>query len=128
MPRKFRVSGKGKAAIRKNSEALCIERRQHGILASEQAWRRAKEAGVPVHSRVADVLQPPKAWAGLFYLFFDRGCYHAVRRQDVQAYLGTLRRLTRPGALGLVLAGNAREPHEPGPPVVGEVEIQAEPG
>jgi hypothetical protein len=40
----------------------------------------------------------------------------------------TLCRLTRPGALGLVLAGNAREPHEPGPPVVSEEQIRAELG
>jgi hypothetical protein len=51
-----------------------------------------------------------------------------VRREDVAAYLETLRRLTRSGTLGLVLAGNAREPHEPGPPVVSEEQIKAELG
>lgn len=33
-----------------------------------------------------------------------------------------------PGARGLILAGNAREPHEPGPPVVSEEEIRNELG
>ena len=42
--------------------------------------------------------------------------------------MATLGRLTRPGALGLVLAGNAREPHDPGPPVVSEEQISAELG
>jgi hypothetical protein len=32
------------------------------------------------------------------------------------------------GARGLVLAGNAREPHDPGPPVVTEEEIREELG
>jgi hypothetical protein len=51
-----------------------------------------------------------------------------VRREGVAAYLETLRWLTRPGALGLVLAGNGREPHEPGPPVVTEEQVRAELG
>jgi methyl halide transferase len=96
--------------------------------AVERARQRADEAGVPVDFRVADVLHPPAELSGLFNFFFDRGCYHVVRREDVAGYLETLRRLTRPGTLGLVLAGNAREPHEPGPPVVSEEQIRAELG
>ena len=74
------------------------------------------------------MLKPPTELAGPFDFFFDRGCYHVVRREDVAAYLDTLRRLTCPGTLGLVLAGNAREPHEPGPPVVTEEQIRQELG
>jgi hypothetical protein len=33
-----------------------------------------------------------------------------------------------PGGRGLILAGNAREPHDPGPPVVTEEEIRNELG
>ena len=77
---------------------------------------------------VADVLKPPTDLAGPFDFFFDRGCYHVVRREDVTAYLETLHRLTRPGTVGLVLTGNAREPHDPGPPVVAEEQIRAELG
>jgi hypothetical protein len=40
--------------------------------------------------------------------------------------MATLRRLTRPGTLGLVLTGNAREPRDPGPPVVSEEDLRAE--
>src|SRR5262249_19215449 len=77
---------------------------------------------------VADVLNVPLELTGPFDFFFDRGCYHVVRREDVAAYLETLRRLTGAGALGLVLAGNAREPHDPGPPVVTEEQLRAELG
>src|SRR5207253_5231024 len=49
-------------------------------------------------------------------------------RIDVQAYLRTLRNITEPGALALILAGNAKEPHDPGPPVVTEQEMRAELG
>jgi SAM-dependent methyltransferase len=97
-------------------------------LAVERAQRRATDAGVQVRFLAGDLLHPPEELAGPFAFFFDRGCYHAVRREDVQGYLATLRRLTRPGSLGLVLTGNAREPHDPGPPVVIEQEIRAELG
>jgi SAM-dependent methyltransferase len=97
-------------------------------LAIERARQRADEVGVRVGFVVADVLTPHPDLAGPFDFFFDRGCYHVVRRENVAAYLETLRRLTRPGALGLVLAGNAREPHDPGPPVVTEEQIRAELG
>ncbi len=97
-------------------------------LAIERARRRAEQAGVGVRFLTADVLRPPEELGGPFDFFFDRGCYHVVRREDVAGYLRTLERLTRPGSVGLVLAGNAREPHEPGPPVVSEEEIRAELG
>jgi hypothetical protein len=77
---------------------------------------------------LADVLSPPTDLVGPFDFFFDRGCYHVVRREDPTAYLETLRRLTPPGALGLVLTGNSREPHDPGPPVVSEGQIRDELG
>jgi SAM-dependent methyltransferase len=95
-------------------------------LAIERARQRADEAGVSVHFLAADVLHPPPELAGPFDFFFDRGCYHVVRREEPEAYAATLRRLTRSGTWGLVLAGNAREPHEPGPPVVTEEQIRGE--
>lgn len=96
--------------------------------AIDHARRRAEEAGVTARFLAADVLAPPAELAGPFDFFFDRGCYHVVRRLDAAAYVKTLERVTRPGTLGLVLAGNAREPHEPGPPVVSEEQIRAELG
>jgi SAM-dependent methyltransferase len=97
-------------------------------LALEQARQRAVAACVAVRFLAADVQQPPEELTGPFKFFFDRGCYHAVRREDVKPYLETLGRLTPPGALGLVLTGNAREPHDPGPPVVREEQLRAELG
>lgn len=97
-------------------------------LALERARRRAEGAGARVRFLEGDVLHPPAELTGPFDFVFDRGCYHVVRRENVRDYLETLRRLTRPGTLALVLAGNAREPHDPGPPVVSEEEIRTELG
>src|SRR5437762_2999882 len=96
-------------------------------LAIARAEERAKAAGVRIRFVAANVLDLPDL-GGPFPFFFDRGCYHVVRRLDVGAYLRTLERLTAGGSVGLVLAGNAREPHDPGPPVVSEEEIRAELG
>lgn len=96
-------------------------------LALQRAEDRAARAGVCVRFLAADLLAPPDL-GGPFDFLFDRGCYHVVRRTDVERYLVTLERVTRPGTLGLVLTGNAREAHDPGPPVVREEEIRAELG
>ena len=93
--------------------------------AIEKARRRAAEAGVQIRFAVADVLDL-KEVSDTYAFFFDRGCYHVVREFDVQAYLRTLRQLTVPGSLGLVIAGNARETYEDGPPVVTEEELRGE--
>jgi methyl halide transferase len=95
--------------------------------AIERAQARAEQASVEVRFLVADLLQPPDL-AGPYRFFFDRGCYHVVRKTDVAAYLDTLDRFTAPDVVGLVLAGNAREPREQGPPVVTEDEIRGELG
>jgi SAM-dependent methyltransferase len=97
-------------------------------LAIDTARRRAEEAGVNVRFLVGDVLAPLLEPSGLFDFFFDRGCYHVVRRENVSAYVEALRRLTGTGTLGLVLAGNVREPHEPGPPTVSEEQLRSELG
>jgi SAM-dependent methyltransferase len=96
-------------------------------LAVERAEQRALAAGVKAHFLVADVLQLPEL-DGAFAFFFDRGCYHAVRRDSPQQYAPAVAQKLAPGARGLVLAGNAREPHDPGPPVVTEEEIRDELG
>jgi SAM-dependent methyltransferase len=120
--------GTGASAIWLAHQGFDVTALDLSSLAIERARRRADEAGVRVRLLVADVLKPPPELAGPFDFFFDRGCYHMVRREDPAAYLKTLRRLTRPGTLGLVLAGNAREPHDPGTPVVSEEEIRSELG
>ncbi|MGD9634425.1 MAG: class I SAM-dependent methyltransferase [Pirellulales bacterium] len=102
-------------------------------LAIERGNERARTAGVQAKFLAADVLNLPEG-VGLsdftdpFNFFFDRGCYHAVRCEAPDAYAPAVARLLAPGARGLVLAGNAREPHDPGPPVVTEDEIRAELG
>jgi SAM-dependent methyltransferase len=96
-------------------------------LAIDRARARAAAAGVTVRWLVADVLDPPDLGAP-YRFFFDRGCYHVVRRTDVQRFLQTLETIAEPGTLGLVLTGNAREPHDPGPPVVDEATLRQELG
>jgi len=96
-------------------------------LAVEQAEQRARGAGVEVRFVVADVFELPDLGEP-FAFFFDRGCYHAVRRSAPQKYAPAVARQLAAGARGLILAGNAREPHDPGPPVVAEEEIRSELG
>lgn len=96
-------------------------------LAIEQAERRARAAGVRANFLVADVFNLPEL-GGPFAFFFDRGCYHAVRRISLTLYAPAVSRQLAPGGRGLILAGNAREPHEPGPPVVTEEQLREELG
>lgn len=96
-------------------------------LAVEQAAKRARDAGVKAHFLAADILHLPD-WGEPFAFFFDRGCYHAVRRNAPGEYAPAVAQRLASGARGLVLAGNAREPHDPGPPVVTEQEIRDELG
>jgi SAM-dependent methyltransferase len=96
-------------------------------LALEQAQLRAEAAGVKVSWIEADVqhfglgLQP-------FAFVFDRGCYHCCRRVDLEGYRETLRNVSRPGSRYLVLAGNANEQSDEGPPRVTEQQIRDELG
>ncbi len=96
-------------------------------LALEQARRKAASSEVQIHFLEADVMNLP-ALGPPFPFFFDRGCYHVARRIDVNKFLSTLERVCQPGTIGLVLTGNAKEKHEPGPPVVSEPEIRQELG
>jgi SAM-dependent methyltransferase len=89
------------------------------------ARKKATEAGAKVRFVEADLCQftldvPP------FDFLFDRGCYHAARRIDQPGFINTLKRLTRPGTRYLMLAGNANEKREPGPPTMSEAEIRGE--
>jgi len=88
------------------------------------ATESAKKAGVSVRWVLADVLAPPKI--GPFDFIYDRGCYHGVRRGNAAGYVQTLRKLTRPGSLVLIEAGNANEARQYGPPRVKEEELRAD--
>jgi len=94
-------------------------------LAVERAEQRAHVAGVQARFVVADVLQLPDLGEP-FGFFFDRGCYDAVRRGAPEQYAPAVARQLASGGRGLILAGNAREPHDPGPPVVTEEQIRDE--
>ncbi len=96
-------------------------------LAIQRARRKADEAGVPLLFLQADVTELPDLGPP-FQFFFDRGCYHAVRRGKVEAFLQQLDRMTGPEAWGIVLTGNARESRQPGPPTVAEAELREELG
>lgn len=95
--------------------------------ALELARGKADAAGVRVEWIEADVQH---FGAGLepFDLVFDRGCYHCCRRVDLDGYRETLLHVMRPGALLLLLCGNANEQTEEGPPRVTEQEIRDELG
>ena len=97
-------------------------------LAVEQAEERVRAAGVQANFVVADLLDLPDLKNGPFAFFFDRGCYHAVRRSAPEQYALAVAGQLATGARGLVLAGNAREPHTPGPPVVTEDQTRDELG
>jgi hypothetical protein len=96
-------------------------------LALEQARLKAEAAGVHVQWIEADVqhfgrdLEP-------FAFVFDRGCYHCCRRVDLEGYRETLRNVTRPGSSCLILAGNANEQTETGPPRVTDQQVRDELG
>jgi SAM-dependent methyltransferase len=77
-------------------------------LVIEHASARAATAGLAVHFVVADLLAGADV-GGPYDFFFDRACYHYLREVDLERYLDCVARATRPGSLGLVLAGNARE-------------------
>jgi SAM-dependent methyltransferase len=120
--------GSGASAVWLAQQGFGVTAVDISALAIEQARRRAAQAGASVRWLVADILQPLPELAGPFDFVFDRGCYHVVRREGPEAYLQALHRRTQPEALVLVLTGNAREPHDPGPPVVSEEQIRAELG
>jgi SAM-dependent methyltransferase len=90
--------------------------------ALERAKEKAVKAGVKVDWILADVLHPPKLEP--FQFIFDRGCYHGLRRQHAAEYVKAVRQLSRPGTKILIIAGNANESREGGPPRVREEEIR----
>jgi 2-polyprenyl-3-methyl-5-hydroxy-6-metoxy-1,4-benzoquinol methylase len=94
--------------------------------AVRRAQRRAAEALVAAEFVVGDFLRAGLL-SGPYDFFLDCGCYHAVRLADGPGYLRELWRLTRPGARGLVLMGNAAEREDrDGPPVLTEGEVRGE--
>ena len=120
--------GTGTNAIFLAKRGFAVTAVDVSALAVEEARAKARQAGVNVDLRVADVLGavdlgPP------FDLVFDRGVYHHLRSIDLWGFLNALARLTKPGGFYLTLAGNANDrqaPSDGGPPVVRTVDICTE--
>lgn len=94
--------------------------------AIDQARGLARAAGVSVNFIVADVTAPG-VFSDKYDFFYDCGSYTAVHLDDGPAYRHAIERTCRPGALGLVLMGNALEPGgEDGPTVLEEWQVRAE--
>jgi 2-polyprenyl-3-methyl-5-hydroxy-6-metoxy-1,4-benzoquinol methylase len=119
--------GTGTNAIWLAQQGFDVTAVDFSSLALEKARQKATESDVRVQFLQADVLNS-LAIQEQFPFFFDRGCYHVVRRVSVGKFLETLELICEPGALGLILTGNAKEPHEPGPPVVSEADLRSELG
>ncbi len=87
------------------------------------AQSKATDAGVVCRWLQADVLALPDLGPP-FDFVFDCGCFHAVRRDDeagaVRATVGQL----SPGGRLLMMTGIAKEPRDPGPPVLTEQELR----
>ena len=96
-------------------------------LAIEAAKTKVADTEVKVDFRQADLTQDPDV-GGPFDFVFDRGVYHTLREDHLRALLALLDRVTNPGALYVVLAGNANESYDfdMGPPQVRAEEICAE--
>ena len=90
-----------------------------------RAKAKADKAGVKVRWMVADVLNLPENLGPVDFIF-DRGCYHGVRRSNAAGYVETVRRLSQPGTQLLILAGNANEERQYGPPRVREEELRGD--
>lgn len=78
--------------------------------ALSQGIQKAESAGVSVNWVLADVLALPSLKP--FDFVYDRGCYHVVRNQNLNAYLEAIHRLSHPGTEFLLLA--ARRDEGPG--------------
>lgn len=93
------------------------------VVAIERAQKKAKEAGVSVLFMTAR-LPSDFLHGNIFDFIFDRGCFHTIDKDDRPGYLEMLENITKEGSIYLMLCGNAKEPQDPGPPVLTEEEIR----
>jgi SAM-dependent methyltransferase len=95
-------------------------------IATDRAREKARQAGVAVDFRCGDMTQ--LELGGPYDVLFDSGVYHGMRTRTLAGLLATVTRASHTGTRWLSLAGNAREPHPAGPPVVHEEEFRRELG
>jgi SAM-dependent methyltransferase len=86
------------------------------------ALEKGAKAGVSVNWVVADILAPPDVKP--FDFVYDRGCYHVVRDQNLNAYTETLRKFSHPGTKFLLLASRRDDMVEGGHSGVTEEELR----
>ena len=105
-----------------------------GVDISETAIELARKraAGHPAQARVRFEAGDVASIRGLgepFDVLVDRGCYHIVRRDDLEGYLAALEALSRSGSLLFLVAFSDAEPQEfPELPIVSERELRDELG
>ncbi len=110
------------ALARKGFEVTAVDCAPRALQAARD---KAANSGVDIDWIEADVqdfgegLEP-------FDFVFDRGCYHCCRSVDLSGYLQTLKNVTHSGSRVLILAGNADEQTEHGPPRVTEDDIRSD--
>ena len=92
--------------------------------ALDRARRRAADVKVSAHFVQADFFDLPDLGEP-FPFIVDVGGYHAMRRVDEPRLVKIYDHLLAPDGLMFILAGNAREKLDPGPPTVSEEEIHA---
>lgn len=105
-------------------------------LAIQRAQALSEAFGVTPHLFVGDVGRLDSIVAGLephaakfersVSLLFDRGCYHVVRKSNLDGFLKVLDWLAAPSAKFLMLCGNANDTAPNGPPRVTEEQIHRE--
>ena len=116
--------GTGTNAVFLAQEGFDVTAVDISSVAIDQARARAEAAGVQIELLAADLLDLPDLGPP-FPLVFDRGVYHAIRRERLDGFIETLSRICAPGGTYITLAGNANEhrPGEEGPPRVSAEEI-----
>jgi SAM-dependent methyltransferase len=121
--------GTGTNAIFLAQEGFDVTAVDVSPLAIDEARVKVRAAGVGARLLVADLLQLPELGPP-FAFVFDRGVYHAVRRENLPGFLDTLNRATAAGGLYWTLAGNANQTGraEGGPPRVSAEELCRELG
>ncbi len=114
------------------TNAIALARKGFEVTAADCAPRalqaardKAADSGVLIDWIEADVQNFGEDWEP-FDFVFDRGCYHCCRRVDLAGYLRTLKNVTHDGSRVLILAGNANEQTEHGPPRVTEDDIRSD--
>jgi len=118
--------GTGTNAIWLARQAFRVTAVDVAPLAIDEAKAKSARTGAQVEWHVADLSSGDHPALHRAYDFvFDRGVYHCMRRDALDAFRATLVRVTKPGTIWLSLAGNANDPaaSEPGPPRVTATEM-----